>query len=132
MLSKSQIAAAISEETGIGKQLITNVLNDLAALAADEVEAGNDFVVPGIAKIAYTYRAPQAKGAKYKKGDTYVGFGGVETVAEADSKPVTERITLKAQPTGLLNKVKPGTKPEVQKAFMKTKTAKAIRARKAK
>lgn len=132
MLTKNQIAAAISAETGLGINSVKHVLEDLADLAAQEIEDGEDFTVPGICKLMYTYRAPQKKGSKYKKGDTYVGFGGVEQTAEADSKPVSEQIKLKAAPTGAVARIKPGNKPEAQAAFLKTPAGKAVRKRKAK
>lgn len=132
MLTKNQIAQAIKDETGIGTNLIKNVLDELANVAADEIADGNDFSVPGICRISYNYRAPQKKGSRWTKGSTRVGFGGVEQVADSDSPPVKERVTLKAAPSGLVGKLKPSTKPEAQSAFLKTRTAKAVRARKAK
>lgn len=130
-LSKSQIADELAAQDLGGKRQIINILNGLTDLAVQEIEAGEDFVVPGIAKISYAYRAKRPKGDKYKKGDTYVGFGGIETVAEADSKPVTEQVRLKATPTGAVAKMKPGSRPEAQKDFLKTTTGKAVRRRKA-
>lgn len=137
MLSKSQLVAEIVEamkEDGVTlpPRNVKDTLDGLAIVAAEQVEQGEDFTVPGVAKLTYTYRAPQKKGAKYKKGETYVGFGGVEQVAEADSKPVSEQVKLRAVPTGEVSKLKPGTKPEAQKAFLKTAAGKAVRARKAK
>jgi nucleoid DNA-binding protein len=132
MLSKNEIAADIEQDTGIKPNLVKRVLDSLAELAASEIEEGEDFTVPGIVRLTYTYRAPQKKGARYKKGDTYTGFGGVETTAEEDSKPITEQIRLKASPTGAVYKARPGTKPDAQKAFLRSKAGKVVKARKAK
>src|SRR5215831_14571264 len=132
MLTKNQIAADIANDTGLGANSIKHVLDSLAELAAQEIEEGEDFVVPGVVKIMYTYRAPQKKGARWKKGEERTGFGGVTSTAEEDSPPVTEQVRLKALPTGAVGKLRPGTKPEVQRAFLKTKAGKAVRTRKAK
>lgn len=131
-LTKMQIAEQLSTEYELGgKRQIANILDGLADLAASQLEAGEDFTVPGIAKLTYTYRGKRPKGDKYKKGETYVGFGGVEVTAEADSKPVTEMVKLRAAPAGHAAKLKPGAKPEAQKAFLASKTGKAVRKRKA-
>lgn len=130
MLTKNQIAADIEEQTGIKPGLVKSVLDALADCAAEEIFNGEDFTIPGIVRLRYNYRGAQRKGERYKKGDTVTGVGGVERVADADSPPRTERCTLKAYPTGEINKLKPGTKPEAQKAFFQTKAGKAVRARK--
>lgn len=132
MLTKGQLAEAIAATGAGSKRQVLHMLDSLAEVAWDEVNAGEDFTVPGVARISYTYRAPVKKGDKYKKGETYVGFGGVETVAEADSKPVTEMVKLRAAPTGSVAKLKPKTAPEAQREFMKGKVGKAVRKRKAK
>jgi hypothetical protein len=129
MLTKTQLAERIAGKGGGGKQQVLHVLNELANVAAEEIEAGEDFVVPGVCRIKFTYRAPQKKGAKYKKGDTYTGFGGVEQIAEEDSKPVSEQIKLRATPTGKVGQLKPGTKPEAQKEFLKSRAGKAVKKR---
>jgi hypothetical protein len=87
MLSKNQIAAEL-EERGLGRRRqIANILDGLASLAAEEIASGQDFTVPGIVKVGWAYTSPLAKGEKHRKGETYVGFGGQEITAEADSKP---------------------------------------------
>ena len=132
MLTKNQIAADIADDTGVGQNLVKHVLDSLAELAAEEIKAGEDFTIPGVVRLSFSYRAPLRKGAKYKKGETYTGFGGVEQTAEEDSKPVTEMIKLKAFPVGAVNQAKPGSKPEAQKVFLKSAAGKAVRTRKAK
>jgi len=132
MLTKNLIAADIASDTGIKVNLVKHVLDSLADLAAAEIEEGEDFIVPGVVKIAYTYRAPQKKGARWKKGEERTGFGGITSVAEEDSPPVTELIRLKAMPTGAVGRLRPGTKPDVQKAFLRSKAGKTVRSRKAK
>lgn len=152
MLTKNEIVQAIAYDSpliesldviaqryGIGEaatdKIASNVtkvvLDALAALAQKELEAGDDFTVPGVAKVAFKYRKPLKKGEKRKKGEQYVGFGGIEQVAEEDSKPVTEQVKLIAAPAPLLKRSMPGpSKPAEQSAFFKTKTGKAVRARK--
>jgi len=132
MLTKNQIAADIAQDTGVGQNLVKHVLDSLAELAATEVADGEDFTVPGVVRLSFTYRAPQKKGAKYKKGEKYTGFGGVEVTAEEDSKPVTEMVKLKAFPVGAVGQAKPGSKPEAQKDFLKSAAGKNVRSRKAK
>jgi len=126
-LSKSQIADELAAQGLGGKRQITNILNELAELAADEIAEGEDFVVPGIAKVSWAYTAAQKKGEKYKKGDTYIGFGGIENTAEADSKARPERIRLRATAAAPLKRLGPS---KSNAAFGKSKTARAVRARK--
>jgi nucleoid DNA-binding protein len=130
-LGKTDLVAEIAGEADVDRRSVKAVLDTLALIAADEIANGEDFTVPGICALKFTYRAPLKKGAKYKKGETYVGFGGIENTAEADSKPVSERITLKASPTGLVRKEKPGTRPEAQRTFLKSKAGRNVKGRKA-
>jgi nucleoid DNA-binding protein len=128
MLSKNEIAREIEAKTGIKPNLVKNVLDSLAEVVADEVQAGEDITIPGIAKIVWRYRKPAKKGDKYKKGDTVVGFGGVERTAEADSAPVKPSARLVALPVGLVGKQKP--KQASMADFLKSKTGKAVAKRK--
>lgn len=129
-LSKTQIAAEL-EAQGLGRKgQIVNILNGLANLAAEQVAQGEDFTVPGIVTLRYSYIAPLAKGEKYKKGDTYVGFGGVEQTAEADSKARKAKVTLKAGLAAPIKKVAPSR--STGEAFAKTKIGKRVAARKGK
>jgi nucleoid DNA-binding protein len=130
MLSKSQVASEISAETGIGKNLVVRVLNELALIAEDEIAAGEDFTVPGIARISYRYRKPQKKGERWKKGQEVTGFGGIVSTKDEDSPPVTPLVRLVAAPTGAVAKLKPKRDPDVQKAFLKTAPGKRIVKRK--
>lgn len=130
MLSKNDIARRIGAATGVKPQLVKNVLDALTEVAAQEIEAGQDFTVPGIARISYTYRKPQKKGARWKKGETVTGFGGIEAVKEEDSPPVKAAVKLKASPTGLIARLKPGSKPEDQSAFLKSKAGRTVVGRK--
>lgn len=110
---------------------VTNMLNALTDLAHEEIALGEDFTVPGIAKISYTYRKPQKKGERWSKGDEVTGFGGIISVKDADSPPVKAQIKLKASPTGAVARLKPGSRPEAQSEFLKSKTGKAVVRRKA-
>lgn len=132
MLSKSQIAGELADMGLGGKRQITNILDGLAELAEDEINLGEDFTVPGICKVAYTYRPANAKGERWKKGEEVVGFGGIASIKDADSPATKQKIGLRASPTGRVGKLKPGTKPPVQAAFLKSKTGKAVIARKKK
>lgn len=130
MLSKTEIISGISAQTGIGKGLVKHVLDDLAALAEAEVAKGEDFTVPGIARISWAYRKPQKKGERWKKGETVQGFGGVESVKDSDSPPVKAKARLTARPTGIVGQNKPKSSPEEQAAFLKTSAGKAVAKRK--
>ena len=123
MLSKNEIARQIESKTGIKPNLVKNVLDALAEVATEEVGAGQDFTVPGVARISYRYTSPRRKGELYRKGDTYTGFGGVEQTAEADSKARAEAIKIKADAASAIKKLLP-TKG--------TKSYKAVVARKSK
>lgn len=94
MLSKSQIAEAVSEKlTGFTKREVGDVLNALADVASEEIALGEDFQVPGVAKIAFRYTKPR------KKGDKYTGFGGQEMIADAN-RPA--KVRMAATPNGKL------------------------------
>lgn len=126
MMTKSQIAADLADMGLGGKQQIANILAGLAEIAEEEIALGNDFTIPGIAKVSWSYRKPQKKGERWKKGDLVTGFGGTQEVKDTDSPPVTARASLKAKPLGKVNAHKPKTDPAVQAAFLKTTTGKAV------
>ena len=132
MLTKSELCAELSEMGLGGKTQIRNILDGLAEIAEDEIANGEDFTVPGICRLAWTYRKPQAKGARWKKGEEVVGFGGVATVKDSDSPAVKAQARLKAYPTGATARGKPSTKPEAQAAFLKSKAGKNVASRKGK
>ena len=130
MLTKSQLVDELVEHGAGDRRHVNNMLNALAEIGLEEIQQGEDFIVPGLVKIFYAYRKPQKKGERWKKGETVTGFGGVESVKDADSPPVKAGIRLKSAPTGAVARFKPGTKPEVQAAFLKSKAGKAVVARK--
>lgn len=117
MLTKNELAQRIAETGAGGRTQVKNVLDALAEVVAEEVEAGNGITVPGVVAIKYRYTAPRKKGEMYRKGDTYTGFGGVEQVAEADSKARKQSIKLNAAPATPLKKL--GKDPSVQKRALK-------------
>lgn len=126
--------AGVLEDMDLGrKRQIANILDGLAQIAQEELAAGEDFSVPGIAVIRWNYTAPRAKGALYRKGDSYTGFGGVEVEsAEEDSKERKEKVALKAQPGPVLKRLAPkGNDRSDQRRFLSTRAGKAIKARKA-
>lgn len=105
-------------------------LAEMEGIAEDEISQGNDFTVPGICRISWSASRAVKKGEKYKKGETYVGFGGEEKTAEADSPAKPARIKLKATPVGRAKS--PAPSKEEMASFVKSKTGKAILARKVK
>jgi hypothetical protein len=107
---------------------ISNVLDGLADLAAEEIAAGEDFVVPGICSISYSYTAPKAKGERWKAGDEVAGIGGVTSVKDTDSPAKKADVKLKAAPTGQVGKLKP--KRKNASAFLRSKAGKNVIARK--
>jgi nucleoid DNA-binding protein len=128
MITKTELAREIEAETGIKFNLVKHVLDSMAEIAQAELAAGEDFTVPGIARISWAYTKPLTKGEKYTKGETYVGFGGVEQTAEADSKPRKAAVKLKAQPTANIKRLAPSK--DTMGRFLTTKVGKAIAARK--
>lgn len=132
MLSQSDICKILEEDFEVGKKnQINNILKALAKLAQEELQDGEDFQVPGICKIAYRYTAPRAKGEMYKKGETYVGFGGVEQTAEADSKERKASIKLVATPAAPLKRHMPKARDRAgMRKFLATKAGKTIVSRK--
>lgn len=126
-----EIQAALEED---GKTIplrnIKDSLSGLAQVAEEQVAVGEDFTVPGVARLTFRYTPARAKGEAYKKGETYVGFGGVEQTAEQDSPARKAKVRLVAAPTGAVAKRKPRSKPAAQSAFLKSKAGKAVVARK--
>lgn len=126
-LNRTEICREISSSTGLGQLAVKHVLDDLAELAGEELEDGNDFVVPGICKVKYTHVPAQTKGSRWVKGDIVANpFTKEEVVKEKDSPPVKARIRMTIGPLGIVRKLKPGSKPEAQAAFIKSKTGKAV------
>ena len=130
MLTKSELIDEIVESGAGDRRHVRNMLDALADIGLEEIGAGEDFVIPGLAKIFYTYRKPQKKGERWKKGQTVTGFGGIESVKDSDSPPVKPGIRLKAIPTGPASRLKPKTSAEEQAAFLKSAAGKAVVKRK--
>ena len=126
MLRQTEIAAQIQELTGVKPQLTKTVLKALSQIAADEIAAGEDFTVPGIARLSWRYRAARKKGEAYKKGETFMTPGG-EKVADADSPARKASVRLAAAPTGEVARVKP--KRDEMSRFLQTKAGKNIASR---
>jgi nucleoid DNA-binding protein len=103
MLTKSQIVERLAEDGAGGRQQVKHVLDSLAALAAEELEKGENFSIPGIVKIQWHYTAPRKKGEAYKKGETYNSFG-TEKTAEADSPARKQKIKARAHLTSGVNR----------------------------
>jgi nucleoid DNA-binding protein len=133
MLTKHQIAGVLADQGYGGKTQIANILDGLSDLCLDEIEAGEDFSVPGIVKIAYKYRKPQAKGERWAAGDEVAGFGGVVSVKETASPEVKARIALGATPNAKVKALVPKPNDKAaQRAFLSKKVGKAIATRKGK
>jgi hypothetical protein len=128
-LSKSEIAEELAGRGLGGKRQISNILDGLADLAAEETALGEDFVIPGIVKIGWAYRPPKGKGERWKKGDEVQGFGGITNVKDTDSP--AQKATVKLRPT-LMGKVR-GNKvsPKSTGTFLRSKAGKNVVARKA-
>jgi nucleoid DNA-binding protein len=105
LLTKNELANRIAETGAGGPRQVKHVLDALAEVVQSEVAKGEGVTVPGVATIKFRYTSPLKKGEKYKKGDTYVGFGGVETVAEADSKARKQSVKLNAQPAPAIKRL---------------------------
>jgi len=129
-MTKMEIADELAGNGLGGKRQIASILDGLAELAADEIGQGEDFTVPGIVRLTYTYRPAAKKGERFKKGETYVGFGGQEVTAETDSPARKAAVKLRATPAGAVGKIKPGSKPEAQTAFLRSKAGKYVASRK--
>lgn len=129
-MTMTQICEDLANQGVGGKQQIKNMLQELALLAEDQLSQGEDFTVPGICKLTFAYRKPKKKGERWTKGQEVQGFGGMTTVKDSDSPPVTPKVTLKAAPLGKAAKCKVGSKPDAQAAFLKTAAGKSIAKRK--
>lgn len=116
----------LAEKSDYEEVVVRDVLNSLAEAAAEAIELGEDFTVPGIVKLVFSYTPPRAKGERWRKGEEVAGFGGVVSVKDSDSEPVKARVRLKANLTGEVYRLRPGTKPAAQAAFLKSKAGKNI------
>lgn len=105
---------------------VRNMLRHLADAASDAASTGEDFTVPGIVKIKFAYKAPQKKGERWTKGMEVAGFGGLVSIKDDDSPATKARVTLKPSLTGDVYRSKPGSKPEAQALYLKTKVGKAV------
>lgn len=128
-----EICAYLADEKGVTLPIrsVKEVLNALGTVAAEQIEDGNDFTVPGVVKIRWQYKEPLKKGERFKKGDEVTNpFTGESKVAEADSPAQKEMVyTL----VGLQPKIKalvPGLKRDARMEFAKTKAGKAVKKRK--
>jgi nucleoid DNA-binding protein len=88
-MTKNELVVEMSEELGYGRGDIRSMLDLLAEIAVDEIEQGNDFVVPGVVRLTYRYTKPR------RKGDKYTGFGGEEVVAK-EARPARVRLSVNA------------------------------------
>lgn len=132
-MTKSQIAAELEEMELGRKGQISRILDGLAVIAQDELAAGEDFSVPGICRISWTYRAPKAKGERWKKGEEVVGFGGIKATKEEDSPVVKALVKIRATPAPKIKAVVPkSTDATAQRKFISTKVGKNIVGRKGK
>lgn len=128
MLSKNELAREL-ENRGVGRATqIKNILDAMADVAAEQVGAGEGFTVPGIVRIDWRYTKPLARGEKYVKGETYVGFGGAEVTAEADSKPRKASVKLAATVAAPIKRTAPNK--DGMSRFMQSRVGRAIAARK--
>lgn len=106
MLTKNELADRIAA-TGAGhRNQVKRILDGLAEVVEEELNKGESITVPGVVKLNWRYTSPRKKGEMYRKGETYIGFGGAETVAEADSKARKQSVTLKASLATALNRIK--------------------------
>ena len=132
-LRQSELVEKISEAGGsIQPNLVRRVLKELAGIAAAEIAAGEDFTVPGVAKVTFKYRKPQKKGARWKKGDTRVNnITKEESIAETDSPEVKAQVRVVALPMPAVKKPFPkSTDKASQTQFLSTKAGKNIAGRK--
>lgn len=117
MLNKTKIVNELVER-GVGdRNHVRHMLDELAKLAAEQVAAGERFLVPNVATLNFAYRAGQKKGATYK----VVGTGEIKKREEA--KPA--KIVIKARPAGRVNKAVPTIDSKAGKGLAKEFKAKA-------
>ena len=50
-MTKTQIMAALSEKTGLGKKEVVDFMEKFVDLAYSEVKSNGEFVIPGIGKL---------------------------------------------------------------------------------
>jgi len=112
MLTKGQIADELVSRGCGQKRQMMNVLSALGDIAAEEVGKGEDFSIPGVARISYGYTTPR------KKGEKYIGFGGEEVTAD---KARPEKIRIRASAAGSIKKLLPTKGSKAYKAVVARK-----------
>lgn len=55
-MTKAQIMAALSEQTGLKKSEVVNVMDTIATMAYSEVKKNGEFVLPGFGKMVKVKR----------------------------------------------------------------------------
>jgi nucleoid DNA-binding protein len=107
MLGKNDLVREIETRTGIKPNLTKRVLDSLAEICLDEIRAGEDFKVPGVATVKFDYKKAFKKGERYGVGDEVTGPQGTR-IAEEPSKATAERFRVKAAPEPIIKRTVKG------------------------
>jgi nucleoid DNA-binding protein len=115
MLSKNEIAEAVSAKCGVGKNLVKSVMDAMSDVATEQITRGEDFSVPGIARVSYAFSKP------YRKGEKYIDPFTKEELTR--TKNQAAKIRIRATPA-------PAIKRLVKGSSANSKTFKAVASRK--
>lgn len=96
-LSPAAIALRVEEKIGVKPTLTKNVVKAIGEIAAEELLAGNDFAMPGIATVKLAYRP--------KKGKRLVRNPQTGETSMADPKPAM--IAVRAIPNAAMKRAAP-------------------------
>lgn len=88
-MTQAEIVAHLAEKGGVKRPQAKSMLDALAALVASEVQAGNEFTLPGIGKVvtaqreARTGRNPKTGDAMQIPAKTVVKFRPAKALKDA-------------------------------------------------
>ena len=121
MLSKTDIVREVETRTGLKPNLTKRVMDTLAEICMDQIRAGEDFKMPGVATVKFDYKKAFKKGERYGVGEEVTGPQGTR-IAEEPSKATKERFRLKSTPEPVLKRNLPNKGTKGYKTVVARKT----------
>jgi nucleoid DNA-binding protein len=109
MKNKTELINALVSQTGVGRREVVDVLDGLAKITGEELDAGRSIRIPGIVNLRWSVSPAKKKGERWKRGDTYDNrlTGEEGLVREADSPAVPLGIRLAISPLAKVNELRP-------------------------
>lgn len=119
-ISLSEIAKEIEDKIGVKPNLTKNVIKALIEVAADEIEQGHVFTIPGFVKFRHGYRPALKKGREVRDPSTG------ETKKAEEGKPAS--IVVRASALAKIKKAAPSPTSKAGKPIAEEGKARAAAA----